>query len=516
MKRLQTLPMLLLLTVMLAFPATTIRAATINCRSIQEQQEAGQKEAEAPAASDEKPAEEKTEDEKPSTIKAKTAPILAVETLVTRAESQTSHEIRIDMDQWTELEVDEVVSQGATVKSGQVLLKFDTEKFDEKLAESRLDMQLAELERALAEAANDYAERTWEMDRERAETDWAETRDDIQFWMDVRKQMSIESAKRSLENSEHSVEYAQEELDQLEKMYDEDELTEESEKIVLERTQRELEDSQFWLKRNRIETDRELSVEIPRMEQQQQRQLRRGELDYNKAMIDLPAARKRREIEYEKSRLTHEKAVEEFEKLNTDREKMAIRAPADGVLYHGEFDRGTWTNSSGSKLRSIQPDDKLGNDVVVMTIVDPARLQLRCDMTEAQAAQVRAGTTAHVTSPALPGVRFNATVQSVSPFPVDGETYDCVLSLGEKPDGLRPGMTCEAKLVVYEQPRAVVVPSASVFTDNDGISHYVFLWNDNKPERREVVTGREHDSHTEILGGLNAGDEILESRPDNK
>ncbi len=465
-------------------------------------------EAEAAAAEEKKP-------DPPKTVKAATAPITIVEKITARVESQSSHEIRIDMDQWTDLEVAEAVAQGSSVKKGDAVLKFDTEEIDQKMRDAKLDMQLAQLEKELAEAENDYANRMWEMERELAETNWAESRDDIQFWLEVQKGMTIESAQRSLQQSEFGVEYAQEELTQLEKMYSEDELTEESEKIVLERSRRDLDNSQFWLKRNRVETDRELNIEIPRSEEQQKRQLRKGELEYNKAMIDLPAAKKRREINFDKSRFTHEKAVKEFEKLEADHARMELTAPADGVLYHGTFKRGAWSNDSGSKMRQIKADDKLGNDVVVMTVLDPGRLQLRCDLTEAQQPLVKPGMQVHVTSDALPGKKFTATVQSVSDFPVESENYDCVLTLGTKLEGLRPGMNCNGKIVVYEQKAAVMVPTASVFTDNDGISHYVYKWSNGIATRHEIVAGRDHDSKTEILEGLMANDEILEAKPDD-
>jgi|GEM_PF-1533177 len=451
--------------------------------------------------------------DRPTMVKAVAAPVIIVETIAARVESQVNHEIRIDMDQWTDLEVAEAAAQGTSVKQGDAVLKFDTEKIDQKMREAKLDMQLAQLEKELAAAEQDYANRVWDMEREMAETTWAETRDDIQFWLDVRKGLMIESAERSLQQSKFSVEYAQEELGQLEKMYSEDELTEESEKIVLERSKRDLDNSQFWLKRSKVETDRELAVDIPRSEEQQKRQLRKGELEYNKAMIDLPASKKRREITYEKSRVTHEKTVEEFEKLQADHSKMVLAAPAEGVLYHGSFKRGAWTNESGSKMRQIKADDNLGNDVVVMTVLDPARLQLRCDLTEAQQPKVLPGMVVHLTSEALAGKKFTGTVQSVSDFPVDGENYDCVLTLDGQPEGFRPGMGCSGKVIVYEQKSAILVPKASVFSDNDGISHYVYRWSNGIATRHEVVTGRDHDTKTEILEGLLENDEILESKP---
>ncbi len=459
---------------------------------------------------------EKKEKEEPANTVVKAAPLVITETMPARVESKQATELRIDMDQWTELEVAEAVPQGTAVRAGDTVLRFDTEDFEKRMKAAQLDMQIAELARNLAEAEFDYAKRTGDLDREIAETTWANTRDDIQFYLDVRKPMDEETTQRSLRNSEFSVEYAQEELNQLAKMYEEDELTEESEKIVLERTRRDLDQSQFWLKRNRVETDRELTIDIPRTVEEEKRRLRRGELDYNKAMIELPTNQQKTEVEYQKSRLEHEKQAEEFNKLAEDFAKMILKAPADGIVYHGEFKRGVWSNSSGSDLREIRAEDELTNDTIVMTILDPAQLQLRCDLTEAQAAQVRAGQMAQVTFPALPGIKVPAKVQEVSQFPVEGENHDGVLVIDQMPKGLRPGMTGEAKLVVYEQPNALLVAKSAVFSDNGGISHYVWVLADDKPAKREVTTGREHDEKFEILSGLSAGDKVLDEKPEDE
>lgn len=481
---------------------------------------AGETAQSSPADAKQEPAGEaaavKEATDAPARFEVKRSPLVVVESLEARVESQVNHPIKVKMDQWTELEVKQVVAQGAAVKNGEMVLQFDTREFDEKLAEAKLDMRLAELDRNLAQAARDYAERTWEMDRELAETQWNQTRDDIQFWLNIRKNLEIEAAKRSLANSEFAVQNSQEELNQLEKMYTEDELTEESEKIVLERTKRELDDSRFWLKRSQIETDRELNIDIPRNEADQTRTLRRGELEFNKKMIELPAEKQKGEVEFEKSQLAFQKSVEEFEKLNKDYQLMVLKAPADGVLYHGEFQRGKWTNGSGSKLRSIAAEDKLTNDTVVFTVLDPKRIQLRCDLTEAQAALLRQGMKAQVTSEALPGKRFQATVQQVSQFPVEEENYDCVLTLEGSAEGLRPGLGCQLKIVVYRQDQAIQIPTASLFTDDGGITHYVFVWKDGKAVRQEVVTGREAGDKTEILSGLDAGSEVLEARPEEE
>jgi multidrug efflux pump subunit AcrA (membrane-fusion protein) len=62
------------------------------------------------------------------------------------------------------------------------------------------------------------------------------------------------------------------------------------------------------------------------------------------------------------------------------------------------------------------------------------------------------------------------------------------------------------------------VPSKAVFSEElDEDQRYVYLVKkDAKPEKRTVTVGKTSGDKTEIISGLQDGDEILEEKPDGK
>jgi multidrug resistance efflux pump len=74
-------------------------------------------------------------------------------------------------------------------------------------------------------------------------------------------------------------------------------------------------------------------------------QVKQGQLlDKARKTLGPTAAQKRSSLA--KMRHDQEKLAQRLEKLSKDRAAMTIRAPIDGVVYHGKFHKGRWTLSS--------------------------------------------------------------------------------------------------------------------------------------------------------------------------
>ena len=87
----------------------------------------------------------------------------------------------------------------------------------------------------------------------------------------------------------------------------------------------------------------------------------------------------------------------------------------------------------------------MAGNQVVMTVVDPRRLQVRVDLSEAQLATVHEGDTCTVTFASKPDLELKGEVSSVSLVPYASTKYDCVVKLPGMPKnaGLKPLMTCK-------------------------------------------------------------------------
>lgn len=450
----------------------------------------------------------------PETIEAKAAPLSIFESVKARVESTEPTEIRTNMEVFATLIVEEVVPPGTIVKQGDVVLKFRTDKIEQQLQDAQHELAMAELGVKEAESNLEQVLKTHDMDHALAEQKWDHLQQDVDYYLNVTAPLAERQAQKRLESSQYQVEYAQDELDQLEKMYKEDELTEESELIVLKRAQRSLDQSKFFLEATQIDVEHTLQVELPRTAEEQKKSLQRGELEYKLAMVSLPSQRQLKEMEVQKQKLTYAKQARDLAKLQADFEKMSLRAPVDGIVYHGQCRRGTWANIAGGSSRVIEPNATMVKDIVAITIVPQGKYQLRCELTEQQLGWAKAGFKGTAVPATNAASNFPVSIRGIGSIPVEEGKFDCHVSADQFPSGIVPGMSCDIKFQSYQQPSAILMPKASVFSDDDGLSHYVFVAATAGPERREVKVGKSKDDKLEITSGLKAGEKILKAKPE--
>ncbi len=448
------------------------------------------------------------------TVAAKSDVIRLYETVKARVEAPATAELKTNMDVFLSLIVDQVTAPSTAVKKGDVVLKFKTDKIEQQLQEAKYELDIAGLTLKEAESNLNQVVQTFDLDNKIAQESWDHKQQDVDYYFRITAPFSERRVKKNLESATFQVEYAQDELDQLEKMYKEDELTEESEEIVLKRARRSLDTTKFYFESEKDDHDHSLSVELPRNADSQRKSLQRGELEFKKAMISLPSQRQLKELELQKQQFTHAKQKREYEKLLADMEKMSLKSPMDGVVYHGQCRRGTWSNAAGSPSRVIESGVTLQKDAVVITIVDSAKLRLRGELEEKQLASIHPGSIGTARPTANSDASFATTVAEIGSIPVEEGKFDCKLNGETLPKLLIPGMTCEVKLLAYEKKDTVTVPKASVFSDDDGQSHYVFVPTDAGSERREIKAGKTKDDRIEVVTGLKSGDKILKAKPE--
>ncbi len=447
-------------------------------------------------------------------LEIKTGPLTLVETLNARVEAQASTEVRTDMDAWTSLIVESVIPQGTAVKAGDVVLRFETDKLDDQIRSTEQDLALARLSLQQAVEDLDVYKKLHALDEQLAETKWNRLLQDTKYFFDVQRKLSEKGAEMQRKSAEYSVENAEEELKQLEKMYEEDELTEESEAIVLKRAQRALEQARFFQERALADVGRTLEVELPRQDENQREALERGELERTRGKIAHPAELKKKELDLAKQKYAVEKQERELAKLQADLERMTLKAPAAGVVYYGQCKRGQWVSRSGGTSRMIDVGATIPKDIVILTIVSSGPVQLRADLSEKQAALLKAGAAGIAKAAATGSESLPVTVKSVDPLPIDEGKYDGALEFVNPPGGLLAGMTCEVKIPVFQGTDVIMVPKTAVFSDDSGISNYVYIAGDGTSDRRDVIVGRANGDDLEIVSGLKAGEKILKKKPE--
>ena len=179
-------------------------------------------------------------------------------------------------------------------------------------------------------------------------------------------------------------------------------------------------------------------------------------------------------------------------------QRLKIVAPFDGI----------------AGIRGVNVGDYLKDGADIVNIEDLAAVYVDFRLPERLQSKVRPGQTAQVTFDALPGVRYAALVQAISPqIDADGRAIAVRGCIDNRRLQLRPGMFARVTTVFSERSDARVVPEEAIVPD--GSSPYVLKVVEGKEpgskvtRRTPVQLGVRSPGWVEVLDGLSAGDLVV-------
>ncbi len=426
--------------------------------------------------------------------------------------SAEAHVIQIDPKVWADFTIKELVAQGGVVKKGDPIVVLDTEGIERQLADDA-DATMARktaLKGSELELANLEQTTPWRL--EAAELGYNRARDDHQYFVEVRRPLEEETAKRSLQSSERYLESATEELKQLLKMYKEDDLTEETEEIILKRQRYSVESAEFRLKSAKLSTKRALEVTIPRSAVDQEQALKDAEVAWKTARESLPAALQQKRLDVKKLQVADKRADANSVDLKADRAQMDVLAPADGIIYHGEMLNGRWNPTAAAKFMKV--GGKIPPRVALASLIPAgAKLHLDAFVDEAAAAKLKGGQKGYVAPISSPRSRLSVELAKVATHPgVDGKYHiQLVLSAEGSPEGLNlvPGMKGKGKITTGDQGDRIAVPVKALQEEHDG-TYTVSVKNaEGEASAVPVTVGVESNGMIVVLSGLQEGQIVI-------
>jgi HlyD family secretion protein len=173
-----------------------------------------------------------------------------------------------------------------------------------------------------------------------------------------------------------------------------------------------------------------------------------------------------------------------------------ITAPFDGVVADVKVKAG----------------DLVDGATTSVYIVKPTLLEVVVEVDEMDIPKVTAGQTVKLTVDALPGKEITGAVTTVYPVPakVTGLVmYDVKISLTAPEDsGLKIGMRTTASIIIDKKSNIIKLPNKAVKDDGKG-GHFVKVMVGKNTENRQVTTGLNNGTETEISSGLNVGETVV-------
>jgi len=168
----------------------------------------------------------------------------------------------------------------------------------------------------------------------------------------------------------------------------------------------------------------------------------------------------------------------------------AVYAPLDGIVQQ--------------KRASVGEYLAAGAPVVDIVRMNPLRLQ--AEVSERDAGTVRFGQNVRVTVAGDPSV-YVGQIKRLSPV-IAQQNRMLMVEADVQNDGrLRPGSFAKAEIVTNDAKMAVTVPNTSIVTFA-GIEKVIVVQN-GKALEKQITTGRRNGDWTEIVAGVNVGDQVI-------
>jgi len=217
-----------------------------------------------------------------------------------------------------------------------------------------------------------------------------------------------------------------------------------------------------------------------------------------------------------------------------------LRAPITGTIIEKLVEKGQVISS---------PIMDVGGGTVMLKMADLTSVQVRTLVDETDIGKIAPGQSAKVTVTAYPNQPFRGEVQKIEPLAAADQTvttFAVRIVLRNDQGLLKPGMNAEVSILVTERRDVLAVPTSALRTSRDlktsatllGLDeataaaqlkanalpeppaadrderyrfsnrYWVFVSEGGKPVARPVITGITDLDYSEVLAGLNAGDQV--------
>ncbi len=190
-----------------------------------------------------------------------------------------------------------------------------------------------------------------------------------------------------------------------------------------------------------------------------------------------------------------EHQIRELEQSRKIKKELHIHSPFEGRVMHIGVREGQY----------VTPKDEL------YLIADLSRIWVNVDIFEDELSWLALGDRAEMRVRAAPGRTYNGKITFIHPIlNRKSRTVQVRLESDNADQSLKPGMFANVALYVDPQPDAIVVPSEAIV--RSGSREQLFVVREpGKFEPREVTLGVSAEGFTQILSGIEEGEEVVTS-----
>ncbi len=176
-------------------------------------------------------------------------------------------------------------------------------------------------------------------------------------------------------------------------------------------------------------------------------------------------------------------------------ENAQLRAPFDGVV----------------SLVNIRQGELYSGGLPAIRLTDLDRFHMTVLVDEIDVRQVQVGQPVRLSLDALPDLELTGQVTQISPTAVEvggAIAYEVEIVPDPTDAPLRAGMSATAIIVTAEVDNVLLVPNRYIQLDRESGRAFVHKLVDGQPVLQEIRIGLRNDRYSQVLAGLDEGDEL--------
>jgi HlyD family secretion protein len=211
--------------------------------------------------------------------------------------------------------------------------------------------------------------------------------------------------------------------------------------------------------------------------------------------------------DFEMSKNSLELAQKTLSQIEIQISKTRIAAPFDCTVLTRPVSIGQAVSGSGG----------VGGGTEIMTVANLKEMIITAHMNQADVPRLKDGQLVDVEVEAVPGLKMKGSVERIAPQATiknNIKGFATQIRLKNIDPRVRPGMTANMIIPLQTAENAVSIPLAAVFSEEN--QRYSFVQRqDGQFEVRAIRLGVADFEYAEVLDGLQHGDIVSMSRPDN-
>lgn len=421
-----------------------------------------------------------------------------------------------------DLIVTRILPEGTKVKTGDVLMEFDSDMVDEAIDEAQNEATDADVELKKAQAEYQSAQIDLEAKQYQLEAELKMLQSEVSA-AGEKQLLDLAEQEQKIVDAEHQLEQAKIDFKTLEELYDERGLVESnSGDILMDRERKKISNMVKGIEFAKKELNYFKQFDKSKEQIEKELEVEKKQAEIKKETINLAAVATEKKSIVEKAQRKVDAANRKVDGLKKDREQLRVVSPREGTLFYGstgnELPAGVIVMGMPDSRAQLRIGGRIKTHSVLLTVSTMSNLSIKMNLAENDIQHVKQDLPITIYPDAFPSLQFKGKLSQVDQIATkigfgsnSPRRFKVMGKCTEDANLLRSGMNCRVEIHPDPFEKVLQIPLVSVF-EEDG-DFYCYVKGDSGSEKRKIEIGLSNVEFVEVKSGLNEGEVVLLKRP---